>query len=156
MLQYLRKSQSTQNPDNVSQVEANSSTIGAMQGAALVAQPAGTPVNHRPGANVKASLTIASPGAGKRIVLTSFSLLIICGSTASVVGDNLSMVIKEGSTEKQGWDVICEANKQFGVALLPGGGIKFAEDTAVTLEFSGAGPSGSKESVNATYLTADA
>jgi hypothetical protein len=157
MIHFLRKALYSKGTDETAQVEANASTIGAMQGAALVAMPGSAAANHSPAANTKATTTVGAPGAGRCLIVTSLSGLVATGATAITESAGLTLDLYDGNTKIMSWPIVCATNDKFGVAPpLPPGGIKLSSDSAAKLEFSAAGGANTHEAVNMTYVTANA
>jgi hypothetical protein len=117
----------------------------------------GTPVNFNsnPGANTQATATVAAPGAGYRNVLTSLIAKFVAGTSApSAVNVNMN-IIGGSSGGTPVWSVTCSLDAtagRDGGFVLDDLYVPVATNTALTVEFSGAGGSNTFESVSGTVL----
>jgi hypothetical protein len=105
-----------------------------------------------PAAATKATVTVAAAPTGFKHVPIAVSATIACGTTAQTP---LLVQLKDGSTEIAAWAVSAPANGMGGLAIgreeLEG--LIGSTATAMTLEFSAAGVTDSRQSVRLGYRT---
>jgi len=158
-MNLLTRSSRSFNNDMTAQREATAGFVhGSSAGAGLTMSPAGIWVYHAPAANTKATKVVAAQGAGTRIIVTSFRVLLLCKGTAVSTTDNLTVKwIEDAAGAPATLDempFICEANKQFGIALPCH--ISVTANKSITLEFSAGAGADTKEYVGFSYIVAPA
>lgn len=142
--------------DGMSRIRTNGATnlSAATQAQAIMsAQPGEWAVNHVPAANTKATITQAAGGAGVRHVCRSITATVV--GLAAAAEAVVVVQLRDGATGAGTvlWStnllITGTTGSQVGVTL-PGLNIVGSDDTAMTLEFVGAGGASTYESVALT------
>jgi hypothetical protein len=155
MLNWIAKRISTDliSIDRVQSGSAGNLAETTSRGALVTTPPGYWSIFHAPNAAIQATKTKAAVAA-KRHVLTGFSAVISCRSTAQ--DTEVEVYVRDGASGGgtvlwQG-SVTCPAGDTRGFAI-SGLNLVGSENTAMTVEFSGAGVTDSKERVSAWGYT---